>query len=180
MDYVIGTKKLIRLERELVTYQKPDGSWGSSISLTAMALPAMSGHSPVDISLGHCRKIHFPVENRTPPGKVEIFYEIRDEVTYSQTLSGRFYAPANRYMLNAITALKNESNGLIEYKLVKTGFGYIMISLMGIDNKPPYGWTVHRIKNGSTSEEYIVQGLDRMRARDGDLYIFKYRNVYKV
>lgn len=81
------------LTSELLSFQSPDGSFGGSVSLTAMAIPALSKFNGLDIPgvEAECKR-RIQEEEKTAAAEAgSVMYEIRDDLFNAQTLIGDFH-----------------------------------------------------------------------------------------
>ncbi len=93
VDTDLLTKRLLKL-------QSADGSFGGSVSLTALAIPALSNFNSLDIPSVTCPKANEPVGEEN--GHIRVYYRIEDLFFHSQTLIGDFQTMEGTSLFRAI------------------------------------------------------------------------------
>lgn len=157
------------LRKHILSLQKSDGSYGGSVSLTAMTIPVLSNWTAVDIQYSPCTGS--PAKDVTPRDFVTLHYEIEESVISKQSIVGKFLAKPNQPLLDALVAFHKEHPEIFDFESFKTPFGEAIKQINGLESDEDVNWTVWR--NGKK----LIAGLEAINFEDEDTFLFKYDNI---
>ena len=94
--------------------QNSDGSFGHSVTLTSMAIAALSGFNALDIPSVRCdpdafNSSQFTSDRYLEGGEMTVFYRIVDSFSNGQTLVGEMKVPSGASVLDALEAYRKEN-----------------------------------------------------------------------
>jgi len=146
---LVGRGVINRGIRRLISYQKEDGSFGSSISYTALALPALTGQTAADLGTTLCQP---------PPIKEDqdltVYIVIRDEVYSKQSTRihikvDKSGAAATRgtTLRSALVKFSRDNKDTFDLKLKRSASGPLISKINNLSHNPASGarWSVYRV-----------------------------------
>lgn len=159
----------------LLDVQKPDGSFGGSVALTALVMPALTGYTGVDIKYVEC----FPDDAKAaaPRGKVILNYEIVEDFTRSQSLVGDFEAPRGGSLLEALEEFQRRSPEALNIEMLSSPFGSSIRSINEIEvkEKERLTWKIYKVNKDNEEELTPSQDPNKVFYNDGDTIVLKFQ-----
>jgi hypothetical protein len=162
--------------KNLKSSQKPDGSFGSSITFTAFALPALTGQTLIDI-----RRIPCPdpeLAKKSSPTLI-VAYELEDLVFSQQKFRGHISVKKGTTLLEALTTYSKENPTIMKLETETVNIGTRIKSISGIKNDE--GATTHWFVDAIYSDGKVVPISAQLKttiAEDSDKVV--YRMTYKT
>lgn len=154
---------------KLLAFQQRDGSFGGSVSLTSLAIPALTHYNAVDINGLECGT---PI----PVDKATLTYEVIDEFSNSQSMVGDFnadFSAAKELSLQQLMdQFENKYPDILRFESQRGNFGQKdrIVSLVGISTVRVNNWLVYVIRNG---QEIALDHFSEPLVKEGDKIVFK-------
>ena len=115
------------------------GSYGGSVSITSIVLPALAGVTPDFIGE---RKCVVGEDKALVSGLARVDYKIEDLVTRTQSLVGAFYTRPGKTVLEALTEYRALHPEVLQFRAVRSPFGLVLKELNGVAGVRDVGWMV--------------------------------------
>eukprot|EP00095_Tigriopus_kingsejongensis_P000648 maker-scaffold552_size138156-snap-gene-0.25 protein:Tk00648 transcript:maker-scaffold552_size138156-snap-gene-0.25-mRNA-1 annotation:"PREDICTED: uncharacterized protein CG3556-like" len=162
------------LRNHLIAQQKPDGSFGGSVVLTAVVIPAISNFSAHDIKQAPCDKASDADDLSTDRDFASIHFEITENVISKQTVVGRILAKPGGNLDEAFQAYQRENPLVLDYESEATPFGRVITRINGIEKRDNLQWTIFEVDPKTGRETRVAKGLDTIQYEHGDTFHIKY------
>jgi len=158
--------------RRLMSLQRPNGSFGDSVAVTAAVVPALARASSQDIKNIRCSRRE--EGSRAPePGMVVLKYEISEDAFKSQSFVGEMVAPEGATLLQAIQRYEQQYPEVLHIVVEETALGTYIREVNDVKNRRRLTWRLVS-GGGKVAKE---QDLAKIRVRHGETYKFSYRRV---
>ncbi len=153
----------------LLESQKEDGSFGSSITFTSLAIGGMSSRSINLLSKVNCED-HWMKDL----DKFEIEIEITDEVFSKQTFVDRIPAEKGDALFDLLDSYAQKHPRTLKLEHANEGTGVVITSINDLKNEDllGYSWKAYRGKNGELTAP--IFDLETELVNDETTYILEY------
>ncbi|TRY64197.1 hypothetical protein TCAL_15174, partial [Tigriopus californicus] len=160
------------LRDQLISLQKPDGSFGGSVVVTALVIPAISNFSAQDIKDAPCSRPS--ILDTTDKDFVKINYEITENIVSKQSVVGQILAKPGGNLDEAFKAYQKENPLVLDYESESTPFGQVIRQINGIERRDNLQWYIYKVDPKTEQEAKITVGLENIQYADGDTFHMKY------
>jgi len=152
-----------RVARRLMALQRPNGSWGDSVAVTAVVVPALMNYTPQYIRYLKCFKDREATVGEVrvvADGDVAFRVEISEDAFHSQAFVGDMVAREGATLLDAIRSYEQQYPEVLQVNVTENALGAFITDINSVTNRRGLAWSV-------VGDE---EDISKIRVRSGETY----------
>jgi len=147
---LVDQRFLDRNMQKLMSYQKDDGSFGSTIGHTALAIPALTGQTAADLQ----DSLICPEKSRLRSSPVKdsthtVHIAIHDKIYSKQVFRFSYQVKHKTNFIRGLSGFARKNQSTFEFVLRRSPGGPIIYRVNGLEGVPGSRWKVYILSSNS-------------------------------